>query len=250
MLISTTTFAITALPAASRHGWPCSHKEWWQSGPGCVCPSPQYKSRNLKDGFKKSKITGACKITVFPIIFPSIHDLIISSPPGRVKTKMAPRDVWNGVDAPPDAVVDDSAEKRFGTLMVLLLVVALPLNYFFSLLALINASIVLFISGNVIRGCCCSAKQYTFEPHVRKWAKAIAGGLAFYSVLWLSLTFYYDVGFLPHKGGGGGSSSSSGDDNFSLSQTVATVLSYACLLVALIFSILFTWGKKWTHIVT
>lgn len=164
---------------------------------------------------------------------------------------MAPRDsnIWNGVDAPPDAVVDDSAEKRFGTLMLILLVVALPLNYFFSLLALTCAVIVMFISGNVIRGCCCSAKQHTFEPHVRKWAKAILGGVAAYSVLWLSLTFFYDVGFLPRRGGED-NTASWGDDNFSISQTVATVLSYACLLVALIFSVLFTWGKKWTHIVT
>lgn len=171
---------------------------------------------------------------------------------------MSPRDVENGVvddddaaDALPPAfaidIDDNGAEKRFGILMVLLLVMALPLNYFFSLLAMICVIIVIVIAGNVLGGCCCSSQQYYFEPHVVKWTKAILGGAVSYVVLWLSLTFYYDVTFLPRKPG---SSTTSSNEDFSMSQIVVTVLSYACLLVALVFSVLFTWGKEWKHIVT
>ena len=151
---------------------------------------------------------------------------------------MSPRDVENGVvdddDAAADAlppafaidIDDNGAEQRFGILMVLLLVMALPLNYFFSLLAMICVAIV-----------------------VVKWTKAILSGAVSYVVLWLSLTFYYDMTFLPHKPGSS-TTSSWNDDDFSMSQTVVTVLSYVCLLVALVFSVLFTWGKEWKHIVT
>lgn len=174
---------------------------------------------------------------------------------------MSPRDVENGVvdddDAAADAlppafaidIDDNGAEQRFGILMVLLLVMALPLNYFFSLLAMICVIIVIFIAGNVLGGCCCSSQQYYFEPHVVKWTKAILSGAVSYVVLWLSLTFYYDMTFLPHKPGSS-TTSSWNDDDFSMSQTVVTVLSYVCLLVALVFSVLFTWGKEWKHIVT
>ena len=170
---------------------------------------------------------------------------------------MSPRDIENNVDDANNATtqngdgMNDDGEKRFGPCMVILLIIALPLNYFFSLLAFACTVIVMFISGNIIRGCCCSAKQYDFEPHVRKWAKVVMTNVAVYNVSWLLLTFYYDVGFLPRKpGSGGGAGPSWDDEDFSMTQTVVTVLSYLFLIVALLFAGLFTWGKNWKHLVT
>ncbi|KAL9179570.1 hypothetical protein ACHAXT_008860 [Thalassiosira profunda] len=135
------------------------------------------------------------------------------------------------------ALIDTEAGKGMGIALFVVILVGLVFLWIFPLISFICIITAIVLSSILTCSCCCAA-DYNLQPHVKKFAVA--------TLVSLVLIFIIQVIYLIALFAAGETSVSGtvSVDTAGPALVIVAVLSLVLNFVALIFSALFTWGRK------